>query len=63
MSRRVCSAPRGVPPYVREWFGKDGLDVMARVMGPLVTVAGVQFFVDGARPIPVDVLQRAGVGR
>ncbi len=41
-------------------FGQTGLNVMTRIMGLLVTVIGVQFIIDGARPILIDVIRRAG---
>lgn len=46
-------------PRLLGFFGQTGLNVMTRIMGLLVTVIGVQFIVDGARPILVDILQRA----
>jgi small neutral amino acid transporter SnatA (MarC family) len=33
---------------------------MTRIMGLLVTVIGVQFVIDGARPILVEALRQAG---
>jgi multiple antibiotic resistance protein len=53
----LSAAPRMV-----RFFGQTGLNVMTRIMGLLVTVIAVQFIVDGARPILVEILRRAGVG-
>jgi multiple antibiotic resistance protein len=50
----LLAAPRMV-----RFFGQTGLNVMTRVMGLLVTVIGVQFIVDGARPILIEVLRAA----
>jgi multiple antibiotic resistance protein len=49
-------------PRLLRFFGQTGLNVMTRIMGLLVTVIAVQFIVDGARPILIDILRRAGVG-
>jgi multiple antibiotic resistance protein len=51
----------GAPRLVR-FFGQTGLNVMTRIMGLLVTVIGVQFIIDGARPILIDILRRATTG-
>jgi multiple antibiotic resistance protein len=53
----LAAAPRLVG-----FFGQTGLNVMTRIMGLLVTVIGVQFIVDGARPILVDIVRRATLG-
>jgi multiple antibiotic resistance protein len=44
-----------------DFFGQTGLNVMTRIMGLLVAVIGVQFVVDGARPILIEVLQAAAI--
>jgi multiple antibiotic resistance protein len=41
-------------------FGRSGINVMTRIMGLLVTVIAVQFILDGARPVLIDVLRLAG---
>ena len=43
-----------------KFFGRTGLNVMTRIMGLLVAVIAVQFILDGARPVLVDVLRSAG---
>jgi multiple antibiotic resistance protein len=43
-------------------FGQTGLNVMTRLMGLLVAVIGVQFVIDGLRPILVGVMRAAGAG-
>lgn len=48
-------------PRITGFFGQTGLNVMTRIMGLLVTVIGVQFVVDGARPLLIDIF-RAAVG-
>ena len=53
----LAAAPRLV-----RFFGQTGLNVMTRVMGLLVTVIAVQFIVDGARPIIIEII-RAANGR
>jgi multiple antibiotic resistance protein len=47
-------------PRLVGFFGQTGLNVMTRIMGLLVTVIAVQYIVDGARPILVEVLRAAG---
>lgn len=42
------------------FFGQTGLNVMTRIMGLLVTVIGVQFVIDGARPVLVEIVRLAG---
>ncbi len=46
-------------PRLVRFFGKTGLNVMTRLMGLLVTVVAVQFIIDGARPILVEILRAA----
>jgi multiple antibiotic resistance protein len=46
-------------PRLVRFFGQTGLNVMTRVMGLLVTVIAVQFIVDGARPIIVEMIRAA----
>lgn len=47
-------------PRLVGFFGQTGLNAMTRIMGLLVTVIGVQFIIDGARPILLEVLRQAG---
>lgn len=49
-------------PRLVRFFGQTGLNVMTRIMGLLVTVMAVQFVIDGARPILIDILTRATAG-
>jgi multiple antibiotic resistance protein len=46
-------------PRLVRFFGQTGLNVMTRLMGLLVTVIAVQFIVDGARPILIEVMRAA----
>jgi len=46
-------------PRLVRFFGQTGLNVMTRVMGLLVTVIAVQFIIDGARPIMIEVIRAA----
>jgi multiple antibiotic resistance protein len=58
----ICWIVLTAAPGLIKFFGQTGLNVMTRIMGLLVTVIGVQFIVDGARPILIDILQRSGLG-
>src|SRR5690606_2958770 len=49
-------------PRVVTYFGQTGLNVMTRIMGLLVTVIAVQFIIDGARPVLIDVLRQVAGG-
>ena len=46
-------------PRLVRFFGQTGLNVMTRVMGLLVTVIGVQFIVDGATPLLIEIVRAA----
>jgi multiple antibiotic resistance protein len=46
-------------PFVMRRLGNAGLELVTRVMGLVVAVIGVQFIVDGIRPIAVDILRTA----
>lgn len=46
-------------PRLVTYFGQTGLNVMTRIMGLLLTVIGVQFIMDGARPILVAIVRAA----
>ncbi len=47
-------------PRVVGFFGQTGLNVMTRIMGLLVTVMAVQFIIDGARPLLLEVFTGMG---
>ena len=51
---------RSAPRFVG-YLGQSGLNVITRIMGLLLTVIAVQFVIDGARPILVDIIRAAGV--
>lgn len=46
-------------PRALERFGPRGLELVARVMGLVVLVVGIQFIIDGIRPIALEVLRAA----
>jgi multiple antibiotic resistance protein len=46
-------------PKLVRFFGQTGLNVMTRVMGLLVTVIAVQFIIDGATPIVIEIIRTA----
>ncbi len=50
----LSAAPRLIPK-----LGQTGLNVITRIMGLLVAVIAVQYIIDGARPVLVDILRRA----
>jgi multiple antibiotic resistance protein len=48
-----------VSPRILKRLGSGGLELITKVMGLIIVVIGVQFIVDGARPILVDILKSA----
>jgi multiple antibiotic resistance protein len=48
-----------VSPLLTRYLGKSGLALITKVMGLIVVVIGIQFIIDGARPIVLEML-RAG---
>lgn len=53
----ITFAVLSAAPRVLRVFGQTGLNVMTRIMGLLVTVIAVQYIVDGARPILIEILR------
>lgn len=47
----------GVGPRILRVIGETGMNVMTRIMGLIVTVIAVQFVLDGARPVLIEVLR------
>ena len=58
----IAWAALSAAPRLVRFFGKTGLNVMTRLMGLLVTVIAVQFIVDGARPLLIEVIRAANAG-
>lgn len=48
-----------VSPRILRRLGNGGLELITKVMGLIIVVIGVQFIVDGARPILVDIVRSA----
>jgi multiple antibiotic resistance protein len=46
-------------PRALERFGPRGLELVARLMGLVVLVVGIQFIIDGVRPIALEVVRAA----
>jgi multiple antibiotic resistance protein len=46
-------------PRVLRRFGKTGVELTTRMMGLLCCVIGIQFVIDGVRPIAIDILSAA----
>lgn len=46
-------------PRVMRRFGKTGVELTTKVMGLLCCVIGIQFVIDGVRPIAIDILSAA----
>lgn len=46
-------------PRALSRMGPAGLEIVARIMGLIVLVVGIQFIVDGVRPIALEVLRAA----
>lgn len=55
----ISWAALSAAPALLRFFGQTGVNVMTRIMGLLVTVIGVQFVVDGVRPILTEILRAA----
>ena len=53
----IVFATLAMAPRLVTRFGQTGLNVMTRIMGLLLTVIGVQFIIDGARPVLLAVLR------
>lgn len=47
-------------PLLTRRLGRAGLELLTKVMGLIVVVIGVQFVIDGVRPIALDILTSAG---
>ena len=58
----VVYAALAMAPRLVRHFGQTGLNVMTRIMGLLLTVIGVQFIINGARPIVISILRGSGIG-
>jgi multiple antibiotic resistance protein len=56
----IVFAALAAAPLLLRRFGQTGLNVMTRIMGLLLTVIGVQFIIDGARPVLLAVLRSTG---
>ncbi|MFO0616839.1 MAG: MarC family protein [Polyangiaceae bacterium] len=46
-------------PFVTRFLGKAGLALITKVMGLIVVVIGIQFVIDGVRPVVIDILRAA----
>ena len=44
-------------PLLVRHFGQTVLNVITRIMGLLLTVIGVQFIIDGLRPLLIGILR------
>lgn len=53
----VVFAALATAPKLLKRFGQTGLNVMTRIMGLLLTVIGVQFIIDGARPVLLALIR------
>lgn len=49
-----------VAPLVLAKLGRAGTQLLTKVMGLIVVVIGVQFIVDGIKPIALDILRAGG---
>jgi multiple antibiotic resistance protein len=48
-----------VAPRIIRRLGKAGTELITKVMGLIIVVIGVQFVIDGAKPIAVEILKSA----
>lgn len=49
-------------PTVLRRLGKSGTDLITKVMGLIIVVIGVQFVIDGIKPIAIEILRSAQAG-
>lgn len=56
-------ATLSVAPRLVKALGQTGLNIGTRIMGLLLMVMAVQFIVDGAQPILIDIIAQATGGR
>jgi len=50
-----------VSPSVMRFLGKTGVELTTRVMGLIVCVIGIQFVIDGIRPVALEILNAARI--
>jgi multiple antibiotic resistance protein len=48
-----------VSPFALRFIGRSGVHVVTQVMGLIVCVIGIQFVIDGVRPVVVEILAAA----
>ena len=48
-----------VSPFILRRLGEAGLELVTKVMGLIILVIGIQFIIDGIRPIALDILRAA----
>lgn len=48
-----------VAPSIARRVGRNGMNVMTRLMGLIVMVVGVQFIIEGVRTVALDILRAA----
>jgi multiple antibiotic resistance protein len=48
-----------VSPRIVKLIGRTGIEVITKVMGLIVCAIGIQFVIDGARPVIIDILRSA----
>lgn len=48
-----------IAPRIIRRLGKSGTELITKVMGLIIVVIGVQFVIDGAKPIAIEILRSA----
>jgi multiple antibiotic resistance protein len=48
-----------VSPVITKRLGHAGLELVTKVMGLIILVIGIQFIIDGVRPVALDILRAA----
>jgi multiple antibiotic resistance protein len=48
-----------VSPFVTKHLGSTGLELVTKVMGLIILVIGIQFIINGIRPVALDILRAA----